>query len=918
MATKRILFFFFTALLFFSSFPASNGADADVITALAQSLGNTPASWKAGSDPCSSKWEGIVCDSSGAVTDINLGSKSLTGTLPSTLNQLSSLKSLQLQQNKISGSLPSLSGLGSLQSVSLYGNSFTSMPDRFFSGLTSIQKISLDDNPLDPWSIPEDLSQCNALTDFSASNASINGSIPDFLGTMPSLQSLRLSYNQLTGGLPPTLAGSVLQSLLLNNQKSGAKLSGRIDVIGSATQLSMVWLQSNGFTGPIPDVSNLTSLLSFNVRDNDLTGVVPQSLLDCPTLTNATLSNNKLQGPFPQFTSTTVKLDVDKGNNFCSKSPGPCDSRVMILLSIASGLGYPIELATSWNGNDPCAQWAGVVCDASGKNIQVLNFANRHFIGFISPDVANLTSLTKLILNNNSLTGTIPDALTSLPSLQLLDVSNNKLSGSIPSFKTSVTLKLSGNPDLGGGSGSGGSPGSAPGDSPPSPGASPSGGGQSGKRSSGSAGLIAGVIIAALVVAGCVAGYIYYKRHKRNARKFGRVQTQSPPHEPEMVKIGIMGMKSNGAATSELYSQSSTDSAGTYLVENHNMNMSIQALTIATNNFSEANILGRGGFGVVYKGDLNGTLVAVKRNESLGTKGMAEFHAEIDVLRKVRHRHLVALLGYCIDGTERLLVYEYMPEGTLGQHLFEWNEGRYAPLNWKQRLIIALDVARGIEYLHSLAQESFIHRDLKPSNILLDNDMRAKVSDFGLVKLADNTKSLATRLAGTFGYLAPEYATTGKVTTKVDVYAYGVILMELITGRKALDETRPEDETHLVTCFRRNIIHKDKFMKTVDSFLDLNDEAREGLLEIAELARHCTAREPYQRPDMGHAVNVLAPLVEQWKPTSYDEGDLCDSGTDLAQRMQKWQLGDGSSTTELFSSYRGSIENSRVASMMRN
>lgn len=156
------------------------------------------------------------------------------------------------------------------------------------------------------------------------------------------------------------------------------------------------------------------------------------------------------------------------------------------------------------------------------------------------------------------------------------------------------------------------------------------------------------------------------------------------------------------------------------------------------------------------------------------------------------------------------------------------------------------------------------------------------------------------------------------MTTKVDVYAYGVILMELITGRRALDETRPEDETHLVTCFRRNIINKEKFMKTVDSFLDLDDESREGLLEVAELARHCTAREPYQRPDMGHAVNVLAPLIEQWKPTSYDEGDLCDSGTNLAQRMQKWQLGDGSSTTDLFGSYRGSIENSRVASMMRN
>ncbi|KAL7198659.1 hypothetical protein ACSBR2_021043 [Camellia fascicularis] len=170
----------------------------------------------------------------------------------------------------------------------------------------------------------------------------------------------------------------------------------------------------------------------------------------------------------------------------------------------------------------------------------------------------------------------------------------------------------------------------------------------------------------------------------------------------------------------------------------------------------------RGGFGIVYKGVLHdGTIIAVKRMESgaMGTKGMNEFQAEIAVLTKVRHRHLVALLGYCINGNERLLVYEYMPWGTLAQHLFEWRELGYPPLTWKQRVTIALDMARGVEYLHGLAQQSFIHRDLKPSNILLGDDMRAKVADFGLVKNAPDGKySLETLLAGTFGYLAPLYA----------------------------------------------------------------------------------------------------------------------------------------------------------------
>lgn len=198
------------------------------------------------------------------------------------------------------------------------------------------------------------------------------------------------------------------------------------------------------------------------------------------------------------------------------------------------------------------------------------------------------------------------------------------------------------------------------------------------------------------------------------------------------------------------------------MVEAGSLVISIEVLRQVTDNFAEKNVLGKGGFGVVYKGVLeDGTAIAVKRMEAsvVSNKGLNEFQSEIAVLTKVRHRHLVALLGYCADGNERLLVYEYMPQGTLAQHLFEHKVLGIKPLDWTKRLIIALDVARGLEYLHGLAHKSFIHRDLKPSNILLGDDLRAKVSDFGLVKLAPDGKfSVETRLAGTFGYLAPEYA----------------------------------------------------------------------------------------------------------------------------------------------------------------
>uniref|UniRef100_A0A2N9H9T1 Protein kinase domain-containing protein n=1 Tax=Fagus sylvatica TaxID=28930 RepID=A0A2N9H9T1_FAGSY len=302
-------------------------------------------------------------------------------------------------------------------------------------------------------------------------------------------------------------------------------------------------------------------------------------------------------------------------------------------------------------------------------------------------------------------------------------------------------------------------------------------------------------------------------------------------------------------------------------IDGSNVVISIEVLRQVTNNFSKDNILGRGGFGVVYKGELSdGTKIAVKRMKSgaVSSKGMKQFQAEIEVLTKVRHRRLVALLGYCTNDNERLLVFEYMPEGTLTQHLFHWGENGCSPLTWKQRITIALDVARGVEYLHSLAQQSFIHRDLKPSNILLGHDMRAKVADFGLVKnVTDGTYSVETQLAGTFA--------TGRVTAKVDVYAFGVVLMELITSRKAVNDTMPDERSHLVTWFCQILINKENIMNAIDQTLNPDEETMENIIKVVELAKYCTTREPYQRPDMGHVVNILSPLVEQWEPTCHEE-----------------------------------------------
>ncbi|KAI3409025.1 Protein kinase domain-containing protein [Psidium guajava] len=768
---------------------AASADDSAVMSEILAAL--SPPDWSSSQTYC--KWQGVTCDSS-RVTGINLASSSLSGVLPSDLSSLSQLQTLSLQQNSLSGAVPSFSGLAFLKSVYLDGNNFTSVSSGAFKGLTSLQTLSLSDNlALAPWLIPAELSGSTSLVTLYADNANIAGPIPDFLGSLPSLQDLRLSYNNLTGTLPSSFGGLAPQ---------------------------------DQFTGPIPDLSKCRTLFDLRLRDNQFTGVVPASLLALPSLKNVSLDNNKLQGPVPS-SGSGIHITYGGTNSFCNTVPGPCDPQVAALLEVAGALGYPITLADSWPGNDACQGWGAISCQ--GKNVTTVTFSKRGFSGTISPAFANLNSLRTLMLNDNNLTGAIPDSLTTLTQLQALDVSNNNLSGLIPVFPASVKLTTTGNPLLGKLSPGGGS-------SPSGTNSSTGGSSGTSNGSSLSGGLIAAVVIGVLIFIGVVLFVLYkFCYINRRHKKFNRVD--NPEIGMEVAKNGaVNGMNGYGGLPSELHSQSSGDPSDLPVFEGGNVAISIQVLRQVTHNFSEENILGRGGFGVVYKGELHdGTKIAVKRMESgaMGTKGMNEFQAEIAVLTKVRHRHLVALLGSCINGDERLLVYEYMPQGTLTQHLFEWQEEGYAPLTWKQRVTIALDVARGVEYLHSLAQQSFIHRDLKPSNILLGDDMRAKVADFGLVKNAPDGKySVETRLAGTFGYLAPEYAATGRVTTKVDVYAFGVVLMEIITGRKALDDTMPDERAHLVTWFRRVLINKENIPKAVDQTLNPDEETLKSIIKL--------------------------------------------------------------------------------------
>ncbi|KAK9691867.1 hypothetical protein RND81_09G225400 [Saponaria officinalis] len=292
-------------------------------------------------------------------------------------------------------------------------------------------------------------------------------------------------------------------------------------------------------------------------------------------------------------------------------------------------------------------------------------------------------------------------------------------------------------------------------------------------------------------------------------------------------------------------------------------------LELATDNFSEANMIGHGGYGVVYKGVLcDGTLAAIKMVHRDGKPGERAFRIEVDLLSRLQSPYLVELLGYCADQNHRLLIFEFLPNGSLQQHLHAPHT--YAQsLDWGTRLRIALDCARALEFLHEHATPSIIHRDFKCSNVLLDHNFRAKVSDFGLAKTGSDkiNGQISTRVLGTTGYLAPEYASTGKLTTKSDVYSYGVVLLQLITGRVPVDTRRPSGEHVLVSWALPRLTHREKVMEMVDPTLK-GQYSHKDIIQIAAIAAVCVQAEPEYRPLMTDVVQSLVPLVKNLSAVS--------------------------------------------------
>ncbi|XP_039163735.1 receptor-like protein kinase At3g21340 [Eucalyptus grandis] len=471
-------------------------------------------------------------------------------------------------------------------------------------------------------------------------------------------------------------------------------------------------------------------------------------------------------------------------------------------------------MRASWQG-DPCVptqySWNGLNCSYdSSPRIISLNLSSSGLNGLIATSISNLTAVVSLDLSNNSLTGSVPDFLAQMPSLRVLNLSGNNLNGSLPrtllkkKADRSLLLSLDGNPNL------------CQSDNCPTNNVQP-------KKKGISVAPIIASVTAVLVLISLGALAVLWIIKRRQIQKGAAITTTT----------------TFGGST------------GTLRLSKNQHFTSTEVARI-TDNFRT--VIGEGGFGKVYFGRLdNGTEVAVKMLSQSSKQGYKQFHTEAQLLMVVHHRNLVSLIGYCEEFENMALIYEFMSNGNVRQHLSAHNPN---VLSWSQRLQIAIDAAQGLEYLHNGCKPPIIHRDLKTPNILLNENMQAKICDFGLSKafVREQDSYISTCPAGTPGYLDPEFHILGHSSQKSDIYSFGIVLFELITGHPAIIKS-PEGSMHILQ-WVTPLIERGDIQSIVDP--RLNDQFNIGSAQKAvEIAMSCVPTKVVQRADINRVLSEL-------------------------------------------------------------
>nr|XP_027064129.1 probable leucine-rich repeat receptor-like serine/threonine-protein kinase At3g14840 isoform X3 [Coffea arabica] len=878
------------AIFFFLLVMLASGAtlvsdEVEVLKEIAKTLGKTD--WDFSVDPCSgqSNWRNdaalpefanaVTCDCSFEnnttchVSSIVLKSLSLPGTLPAELVKLPYLREFDVSRNCLSGNIPPIWGTMQLVNMSLYGNRISGIIPKELGNISTLVNLTLDFNQL-------------------------SGPIPPELGNLTRLKKLVIQGSGLSGPIPPGIASLTNLTDLRISDLSGNETA--FPLFSNATNMTRLILRSCNIAGQLPDyLGSLAHLKVLDVSFNKISGQIPRNL-DTSNTVFMYLTGNNIIGSIPDgMLNSRVYRDLSYNNFTPSNSESSsCQATNLNLF------------ASSWKNNKsitfPCLRsfqcqqnWSSLHINCGGGEVKTgdtsyeddsqpggpskfyqsgtnWGFSSTgHFMDnesltyvlsngsrFSGNDANNLYSEARLsplsltyygfcLLNGNYMVklhfaeikitndGTYRSLGRRIFDIHIqgklirkdFNIENNTIGGvnepvvlNIPAVVSDSTLEIrfywagKGTTDIPDKGVYGPLISAISVDHVPS-------------EHGLSVGAIVGIVLAVLFTVSLVLAILGWK--------FRMQPSQTTQQD-------VRGLdQQTGSFT-------------------------LRQIKYATNNFDSSNIIGKGGFGSVYKGNLSdGTIIAVKQLSSKSTQGNREFLNEIGVISAVQHPNLVKLYGCCVEGDQLLLVYEYMENNSLGRALFGLEEHQLE-LDWPTRRKICVGIARGLAYLHGESRLKIVHRDIKASNVLLDKELNPKISDFGLARLhEDEDTHISTRVAGTFGYMAPEYAMRGYLTDKADVYSFGVVLLEIVSGKSNAGFKPKEEEEYLNLLDWAHLLKKEmKLMELVDSRLGPDVNENEIMLTI-EIALLCTSISPAVRPSMSTVVSMLEGRVEDQK-----------------------------------------------------